>query len=542
MHPDVKEKKHLYRFTSCVRGGNFYVSLLLLGWFCIFIGLPNSKFLMSAGQFIVAGIVVILYLYKKQCIPFSSFMNSTFYSVVAFYLVHLVGLFYTSNYDYAWHDLRIKLPVLSIPVLWILSFPLIQQYRWELIRAYILSVTLTLLIGIFRVLILCPDLLSCFRQVSPFISHIRLALMIVLSMYFLLLHKHLFPSIVRIVLLGFMVVSLLAFGLYSGLIVLALTLILYALYLIIKKKRKERALGSLILTGFSAVIFYVVYVVHQYNTMQVPKEYPSSFVKTPNEYYFRMDNNTLPVRENGYLVFDCIAREEVKRAWNQRSSKPFKSDENVYDNPLFYTLLRYLSSKGLPKDSSAIYALSAHEIKAIENGVPNYLYLNASLLRKRIYQTLWEVDVYRYYGMVNEKTLIMRWLYWINAFHVWQDHFWWGTGTGDINDALYAQYEVDKSPLLPEYQHEAHNQYLTVAATWGLFGLIVFVSSHIYLFYLAIKRKHLLSVIFLLIIAISMITDDTLETQAGVTFYALFLSYFFLPSSAGMDLSNKTKK
>jgi putative Ca2+/H+ antiporter (TMEM165/GDT1 family) len=80
--------------------------------------------------------------------------------------------------------------------------------------------------------------------------------------------------------------------------------------------------------------------------------------------------------------------------------------------------------------------------------------------------------------------------------------------------------------LQQQYQHRAHNQWLTILLTFGILGMLLFMLVVFYpLFY---KRKYLdyFYIVFFIAFALSLLTEDTLETQAGVTFYALFNCLF----------------
>lgn len=74
----------------------------------------------------------------------------------------------------------------------------------------------------------------------------------------------------------------------------------------------------------------------------------------------------------------------------------------------------------------------------------------------------------------------------------------------------------------------SHNQYLSIGVAFGIVGLIWFLITLFYPMFLQGKNVDYLYVTFLLIAVISFLTEDTLETQAGVTFYAFFNSFFLL--------------
>jgi O-antigen ligase len=72
----------------------------------------------------------------------------------------------------------------------------------------------------------------------------------------------------------------------------------------------------------------------------------------------------------------------------------------------------------------------------------------------------------------------------------------------------------------------AHNQFLTIFAAFGIFGLLWFLATLILPpLILKVRRDYYFN-FFLVISILSMLNEDTLETQAGVTFFAFFYVIF----------------
>jgi O-antigen ligase len=103
--------------------------------------------------------------------------------------------------------------------------------------------------------------------------------------------------------------------------------------------------------------------------------------------------------------------------------------------------------------------------------------------------------------------------------------FWTGVGTGDIEDSLYEQYKEMKSGLKSEFMFHAHNQYFAILITFGIFGFIWFLFALIYPPMKLARFNDYFFLTFFLIFVLSMFSDDTLETQAGVTLSAFFYSF-----------------
>ncbi|MFM7900421.1 MAG: hypothetical protein ACKPAD_00375, partial [Bacteroidota bacterium] len=81
--------------------------------------------------------------------------------------------------------------------------------------------------------------------------------------------------------------------------------------------------------------------------------------------------------ENGYYVWKNLCEEELRQQWNKRSEMPYDGRDRK-NNELRMTLIRFLTSKGLQKDSAAIASLTDQEIMAIESGIANDFYLRHS--------------------------------------------------------------------------------------------------------------------------------------------------------------------
>jgi hypothetical protein len=99
-------------------------------------------------------------------------------------------------------------------------------------------------------------------------------------------------------------------------------------------------------------------------------------------------------------------------------------------------------------------------------------------------------------------------------------------GTGDVPDAFTKKYIETNSPLSENYRLRAHNQYITMAVALGIPFLIWFIITLIAPVFLQNKTSDYLYIAFLLTAIFSFLTEDTLETQAGLSFYAFFNSLF----------------
>ena len=175
-----------------------------------------------------------------------------------------------------------------------------------------------------------------------------------------------------------------------------------------------------------------------------------------------------------------------------------------------------MSSKNIRKDSAGVNKLTKKEIRNIEMG-------HASIVNSGI--------IARFYGIkhqlnnaktVNNHSILERIRYWKAGIFIIKSNWLIGVGTGDIQDAFNQQYEDSNSQLSLENRHRTHNMYLTVFITFGIGGLILFCWMLIHFTIYNIRKHDLVGLFFILIAVVSFIPEDTLETQTGVTFFALF--------------------
>ncbi|WP_299675365.1 O-antigen ligase family protein [uncultured Dokdonia sp.] len=105
-----------------------------------------------------------------------------------------------------------------------------------------------------------------------------------------------------------------------------------------------------------------------------------------------------------------------------------------------------------------------------------------------------------------------------------------GYGIGDYNDALQEKYTQDGNTFLAERKYNAHNQYFSLLLIGGVICLVVFLCfTGINLIY-AIRFNNQLLILLLIFYAIVMFTENILEREAGIIFFAFFLNFFSLKS------------
>jgi len=301
--------------------------------------------------------------------------------------------------------------------------------------------------------------------------------------------------------------------------VVSAVLILYAVFRIAKTSVRISLIGIITLACVLAVIF-----IFKGNGEEKNIEKKSIKLATKNGAPYFTDTASKEF-ENGYAVWQNVCENELKSEWNKKS----KIDYNGIDlngNGIKYTLIRFLASKGLAKDSEAVNGLSEKEIKAIEKGIPNVNYMGVFNPTARIHKIIWEFALYMKGGNPSGHSVIQRFEFWKASIGIIKENFLLGVGTGDVEMAFKDEYEKINSPLTQEYRLRSHNQFLAMGVAFGLVGMFWFLFS---LFYPIVREKKFSDyfyMVFFIIAFLSMFTEDTLETQAGVTFFAFFNSLF----------------
>ena len=121
----------------------------------------------------------------------------------------------------------------------------------------------------------------------------------------------------------------------------------------------------------------------------------------------------------------------------------------------------------------------------------------------------------------------VRILVWRAAEDVIQEHFWFGTGTGDVKDVLMRKYKEKGLTGAYDHQLNAHNQYLETFAATGIIGFLILLANFIIPIYVSVKKNNKFFLAFMLIIILNFLTESMFDREAGVLFFAFFNSFLF---------------
>lgn len=503
----------------------------------IVVGMPLSKFLMSLGTI---SIVVQWFLGGNIINKFKLFFQNRIAVITSIaFFIFLLGLIHTSNFEYGFKDIRIKVPLLTFPVIFSSGHKLKKgHFKWVLIF-FISATFISTMYGYlaFKEILPARKEITDVRDISQFISHIRLSLMVILSMFIL-------PILAReklwIKLIGVLV--FLWFGYFlsliesaTGFMIGVFTLFAVSIYISIVKRSLISIIPALfvfIVIGFLSFKLYNTY--HQIK-LPVPKEGKLIYTEKGNLY---KPDIAIDIYDNGNYSKHYYCFEEMKAAWVKRSNKKlYEVDKNGHAYK--FILVRYLTSKGYKKDYEGVNKLTDQDIKNIENGIPNYLNASNDLM-SRLYLLMFEIDGYISGANVNGNSLAQRIEYWKTSKEIVSESFLFGQGTGDVPDAFKKKYE-NNNVLTEQFQLRSHNQYLSTFIALGFAGVVIFILTLILPLQYAIVRRNYFYFVFSCIVLLSFLSEDTLETQDGVYLFAFFNS-LFLFSMPNSYLKNNVRK
>ncbi len=535
----------------------FVRTAYIVGIAIIIVFLPFSKYILSIGMWTVTGAWVLERmnltkflnffctgsLAKKIMLGFPYtlvlwfvsigkgfklfFRNKPAMILASVYLLHILGLFFTSDFEYAFKDLRTKAPILILP----LYFSTLKAFNrgdfYRFIFIFIINLVIVTLANTWK---LVNFEFIDIRDISVHISHIILGLMISMALFFLgyfLIRGRRISVWLKsgaLLLIAWFLLYLVISKSFTGLGVFFLTLIILLIIYTFRSRNiwlKTGCILSVLIVIAGGGLYLKSVVTDYYRVEPVDLTTLDSVNVQGNPYTHITENKQT---ENGHYVWIYIQWWELGESWNKRSEIPFDSTD-LKGQEIKYTLIRYMTSKGLRKDANGVKQLTEKDVKAVEKGIANVVNLNQLSLRGRIYELLMGYENYLATGNPTGSSSMQRFEFWKASWGIICDNWLIGVGTGDMNDTFEQQYEKMQTKLSPDQRWRSHNQFMSILIGFGMIGLIWFLFSLIYPAY----RKHgfhdYFFLVFFIIAMLSLLTEDTLESQAGVSFFYFFYAF-----------------
>ncbi len=458
------------------------IYLWLIG--LMLVGLVCSKFLMSITMILCSLNLLLEANFKLYWQKIKE--NHFLHLIVAFYLLHLISLLWSENLSYGLNDLRVKAPLLVIPVL-LIAKPIEKSERKWLYLLFTLSLLVTSVINFCTYqFALANHSVKDIRELSLFGSHIRYAVLIAFGFGICLFLSR---ELKKPRLLWFLIGAWFIFYTYysqvlSGLLALIIVITIQA---VLQYKQMKWLIISGLAAGGISLIALTLFLFNP------SKETTSNWGNIP----------------------------EMREKWNKISLLDFDSLD-LKKQSLKTTLSRYLDSKKLPRNAFGLSSLNKSDVQNIENGYADVNETRFGLIA-RMYGLRYQIQ---HPQNPNGHSLLQRIESWQTAWQIIQKNWLFGVGAGDVADEFEKKYNENRSLLIKENRIRAHNSYLTYWLSFGIFGILLFLYLQAAFFSKQIRDKNYLGILFVSISIISFLLEDTLETQTGVTFFAFFFAIY----------------
>ena len=446
------------------------------------------------------------------------------------FFVELFWLPFSEDILIGLNVLRIKLPLLLLPII-LGSKDNFQKTEW---KAIISSFFVGLLISTFWVYLVSIDILptkktsGTIRDASIFMSHLRYSAL--LSLAFILV---LFLAIKRWannifclffgLWLGFLIIK---FSTLTAILGLFTSLIVGFLIWLKAENNPNKKIISLFVTSlFLGSVGYLYAIVNEFYHIKKNERSEKIYSINGEKYLHDFDNT---FTENGYYLWENIAPKELEKEWNRVSEFSFKGKDQK-GQKLKATLYRFLTSKGLNKDSLGLSKLSNQEIKLVESGCTSVI--NYNNFEKRIRSLLYEMEFVKKNSNVNNQTLNQRLVFWQVGKEIMLIRPFFGHGPGGVKKEYKKYYSNNQTILTKDNQLLAHNQFITQFINLGAIGGLIWIFLLVYGSARVNKELWCLFVPYTILMLFMFMSDDMLEVQAGVTIFSLFgtMMVFYKP-------------
>lgn len=481
------------------------------------VGIALSNVLMSIGAIWIIANWLIEAKFSEYRIRLKT--SPELLLILIFLLYSVCSILWSDDFWFAFDDIRIKLPLLAIPLALGSGKPVEQKILVFLLYIFIGIVAFTGAINYMSYAF--GEGVSDIRQMSLFISQIRFATLVDLAFFsciYLLMQRKLHWLFALPLMLFFLFYTLYA-QVLNGYILFGFLMLItffYALF-IIKSRSLKWVMVISVLIGIAGVFYVVSSAVKTYHGLDDYNWSELEFYTVNGNPYFH--DTTNKTTENGHYVWLYVQQEELAKEWNERSAIAYDSVDRK-GQPMYGTLLRYLTSKNERKDSAGLWSISDEEVRLVESGCTGINMHNG--LESRIHAFLFEYEMYAGGADPNGFSLLQRLEHLKAASAILSEHWVLGVGIGDIDLHFQEYYARVNSKLLPENRLRSHNQFLSSWIALGLPGIILLTAW--FLIPIIRNGKDYFVLIVLSSLVLAFMFEDMLETQAGATIFALFYS------------------
>ncbi len=449
---------------------------------------------------------------------YNSVSNKPAITIGLLLFLQFAFLVYTNGFGFASRDFLIKLPLFLFP-LFLAARPKINPGLF--IRILTCFITAVFAGSIYRMVLLLnlpADTPISVLQASDgrYTLHTVFALF---GIFFILHSQGAANTLLKIFLIAtgtFLVVFMVILNLSSGILIFITLVLLLLLFYIVQIKALYPKIASVALWIVCLVLpfFYFLFAGFQFlNTPPVEFSKLEKHTLSGNSYYHDTVNFKA---ENGKWAGLYICDKELRQAWAERSKLPLDSLDHK-KHMIRNTVINYLASKDLRKDSAGISQLSAADIQNIENGISRYDFnrVPGFMIQFENFSARYQ----RYLNLDNQKagsfgTRIAAWFSSVKL--IAQQHR--NSNGLSVLPAMYND---------PHYNSGNGNRtgsarpFPAVLVTFGFIGLAWFVIALLYPGNRTIKYNQYLYAIFWIVFSLSLLIENTAGILESVLFYIL---------------------
>ena len=510
---------------NLLRENVFYYSLILF-----VVSLPFSEAFVSISVGVMLFQAIIFTFFKHNVEKSKS--KISFFMISSIFVIYLLGIMITEDLPFAFYELKKVIFWVILPLTFYLSPKISREKFYNLLIVFCIAVFVASIFTVLKMIIAGDFLINEFRVIT-LVSHIRFSFQVLLSIiiatYFIISRFRIFSlrysNLILFIFIIWMIIFMNLLKSITGIIALFGTSMILLLFIIKKRNNKFRVVGilALLFIVFLPIIYVASVWRDFYDIEQVSPYNVDKYTESGNLYYFDFSSHQ---KENGNLERLYICESELRSEWNKRSQLKYDS-LNSHGYPYSSTLIRYLTSKGLRKDSIGVNSLTKNDIYAVEKGIANHIFIDKKFsIYPRIYETIWELDRYFRTGDPNYQSFSQRIEFVKAALVLIKKNPIFGIGTGNWKIKYAEAYNEMNSKLIKDNQGPAHNQYINYMVKFGIIGFVYILSMLIIPVFRENHKSNLLFLLFLVSIAIVNLGDSNLESHMGLSFICFFYCLF----------------
>lgn len=159
-------------------------------------------------------------------------------------------------------------------------------------------------------------------------------------------------------------------------------------------------------------------------------------------------------------------------------------------------------------------------------------------LRAKIDYVQYDLFMYRHGHTDQALSDAGRWVSLQVGWEVFREHPWLGTGVGNLKQAVYDRYALDYSHIPEERWWMPHNQFLSMLASTGLLGTLLFAFLFFYPLFHARNYQHWLLLGLYTMTTLSFLVENTIENAMGVGLFLYYTLHLLLRFTTAPDVAS----